>query len=132
MLNAKIKIAFVKINLCEWFFLGSDPPGKTGTVVGWGRTSEGGVIPSHVMEVQVPILSLAACRKMQYRPTRISSYMLCAGDANKDSCQVLNQNKYCKFQFTLSSPLLLIFNFLADHAVHAIMVVWVLKWAQKY
>jgi Trypsin len=70
-------------------FLGSDPPAKTGTVVGWGRTSEGGVIPSHVMEVQVPILSLAACRKMQYRPARISSYMLCAGDANKDSCQVL-------------------------------------------
>jgi hypothetical protein len=75
-------------------FLGSDPPAKTGTVVGWGRTSEGGVIPSHVMEVQVPILSLAACRKMQYRPARISSYMLCAGDANKDSCQVLIPLQY--------------------------------------
>jgi Trypsin len=75
--------------MLKFFVLGSDPPAKTGTVVGWGRTSEGGVIPSHVMEVQVPILSLAACRKMQYRPARISSYMLCAGDANKDSCQVL-------------------------------------------
>ncbi|XP_059482706.1 trypsin-1-like [Neocloeon triangulifer] len=66
---------------------GTDPPAKSGTVVGWGRTSEGGVIPSHVMEVQVPILSLSDCRKMQYRPSRISSYMLCAGTANKDSCQ---------------------------------------------
>ncbi|XP_068082928.1 trypsin-1-like [Anabrus simplex] len=64
-----------------------DPAGKVGTVVGWGRTSEGGELPGVVQEVQVPILSLDQCRKSKYRPSRITSNMLCAGRANQDSCQ---------------------------------------------
>lgn len=67
--------------------LGGDPAGKIGTVVGWGRTTEGGMLPSVVQEVQVPILSLSQCRAMKYRASRITSYMLCAGRGSQDSCQ---------------------------------------------
>lgn len=58
-----------------------------GTVVGWGRTTEGGMLPNVVQEVQVPILSLSQCRAMKYRASRITSYMLCAGRGKQDSCQ---------------------------------------------
>lgn len=66
---------------------GIDPAGKTGTVIGWGRTSEGGMLPNVVQEVQVPILTLSQCRAMKYRSSRITSYMLCAGRGAMDSCQ---------------------------------------------
>ncbi|KAK7865541.1 hypothetical protein R5R35_010085 [Gryllus longicercus] len=65
-----------------------DPAGRMGTVVGWGRTSEGGTLPSLVQEVQVPILSLDECRRRsKYRPGRITANMVCAGKAQHDSCQ---------------------------------------------
>ena len=67
--------------------LGKDPAGKTGTVVGWGRTTEGGMLPNVVQEVEVPILTLSQCRAMKYRASRITSYMLCAGRGAMDSCQ---------------------------------------------
>ncbi|PBC27021.1 Serine proteinase stubble [Apis cerana cerana] len=66
---------------------GSDPAGKEGTVVGWGRTSEGGMLAGQVHEVQVPILSLIQCRKMKYRANRITDNMICAGRGSQDSCQ---------------------------------------------
>nr|XP_012144316.1 PREDICTED: transmembrane protease serine 9-like [Megachile rotundata] len=66
---------------------GSDPAGKEGTVVGWGRTSEGGMLAGQVQEVQVPILSLTQCRKMKYRANRITDNMICAGRNAQDSCQ---------------------------------------------
>jgi len=59
-----------------------------GTVVGWGRTSEGGTLPAIAHEVQVPILSLQECRQTKYRPSRITANMLCAGKGTEDSCQV--------------------------------------------
>ena len=65
----------------------SDPAGKEGTVVGWGRTSEGGMLAGQVNEVQVPILSLIQCRKMKYRANRITENMVCAGRGSQDSCQ---------------------------------------------
>ncbi|XP_060525227.1 trypsin-1-like [Cylas formicarius] len=65
----------------------TDPAGIMGTVVGWGRTTEGGMLPNIVQEVEVPILSLAQCRAMKYRASRITSYMLCAGKGSMDSCQ---------------------------------------------
>lgn len=58
-----------------------------GTVVGWGRTKEGGMLPSVVQEVQVPILSQAQCRATKYGPNRITGNMLCAGRGAMDSCQ---------------------------------------------
>ncbi|XP_024945953.1 transmembrane protease serine 9 [Cephus cinctus] len=66
---------------------GTDPAGKEGTVVGWGRTTEGGVLPGVVHEVQVPILSLSQCRQMKYRASRITNNMICAGRGAQDSCQ---------------------------------------------
>ncbi|KAK0091685.1 hypothetical protein PV326_002856, partial [Microctonus aethiopoides] len=65
----------------------SDPAGKEGTVVGWGRTMEGGMLPSVVHEVKVPILSLEQCRKMKYKASRITTNMICAGKGSQDSCQ---------------------------------------------
>ncbi|XP_062702299.1 serine proteinase stubble [Aedes albopictus] len=65
----------------------SEPAGLTGTVVGWGRTSEGGTLPGIVQHVDVPILTLDQCRSMKYRASRITSNMLCAGKGKQDSCQ---------------------------------------------
>ncbi|XP_046406061.1 trypsin-1 [Ischnura elegans] len=66
----------------------TEPAGKLGTVVGWGRISEGGTLPSVAQEVQVPILSLQQCRTdSKYRPSRITNYMICAGKGSQDSCQ---------------------------------------------
>ncbi|XP_068622389.1 trypsin-1 isoform X2 [Battus philenor] len=67
--------------------VGTEPAGKQGIVVGWGRTSEGGQLPAIVQEVKVPILSLTQCRGMKYRASRITNNMLCAGRASTDSCQ---------------------------------------------
>lgn len=69
------------------FLIVSDPAGKVGVVVGWGRTSEGGMLPNIVQEVEVPILTLGQCRAMKYRASRITSYMMCAGKGAMDSCQ---------------------------------------------
>lgn len=56
-------------------------------MIGWGRTSEGGMLPNVVHEVDVPILSTSQCRALKYRPSRITTYMLCAGKGTQDSCQ---------------------------------------------
>ncbi|KAL7026002.1 hypothetical protein ACKWTF_013737 [Chironomus riparius] len=66
-----------------------DPSGKVATVIGWGRTSEGGSLPGLLQHVNVPILTLDQCRNMKYRSSRITPNMLCAGKGNKqDSCQL--------------------------------------------
>lgn len=65
----------------------ADPSGKEGIVVGWGRTTEGGMLPNILQEVRVPILSLNQCRGTKYKASRITNNMLCAGRANTDSCQ---------------------------------------------
>lgn len=67
---------------------GLDPAGMPGTVVGWGRTEEGGQLPAVIQEVQVPILTLAECRASKYRASRITPNMMCAGKGTQDSCQV--------------------------------------------
>lgn len=66
---------------------GTDPAGKEGTVVGWGRTGEGSTLAGEAREVQVPIYSLTQCRKMKYRANRITENMICAGQGSHDSCQ---------------------------------------------
>lgn len=78
----KIRTTLISIPLT-----GGDPAGKLGTVVGWGRTTEGGMLPGVVQEVQVPILTHSQCKAMKYRASRITSYMLCAGRGAMDSCQ---------------------------------------------
>lgn len=53
-----------------------DPSGKIGTVVGWGRTSEGGSLPGILQHVSVPVLTLDQCRGMKYRASRITPNMV--------------------------------------------------------
>ncbi|XP_013173574.1 PREDICTED: serine proteinase stubble [Papilio xuthus] len=66
--------------------------GENATVTGWGRLSEGGVLPSVLQEVQVPILSNERCKSMFLRAGRhefIPDIFLCAGHerGGHDSCQ---------------------------------------------
>lgn len=67
--------------------------GKNTTVTGWGRLSEGGVLPSVLQEVQVPIVSNNKCREMFLatgRNENIPDIFVCAGypEGRRDSCQV--------------------------------------------
>ncbi|KAH8236730.1 hypothetical protein KR026_009431, partial [Drosophila bipectinata] len=65
-----------------------DPAGNFNhLLLGWGRTSEGGELPSIVNQVKVPIMSITECRNQKYKSTRITSSMLCAGRPAMDSCQ---------------------------------------------
>nr|XP_026498672.1 serine proteinase stubble isoform X1 [Vanessa tameamea] len=66
--------------------------GENATVTGWGRLSEGGVLPSVLQEVQVPIVSNERCKSMFLRAGRhefIPDIFLCAGHerGGHDSCQ---------------------------------------------
>jgi hypothetical protein len=56
--------------------------GKIGTVIGWGRIAEGGSLPGVVQHVQVPILTLNACRQMKYRASRITPNMVIQNASN--------------------------------------------------
>jgi len=87
----RVRARYLFIIIIVLYFLfctAQEPSGKTGTVVGWGRVSEGGNLANIVQEVQVPILSLAQCRATKYRPQRITANMICAGRGIEDSCQV--------------------------------------------
>ncbi|KAI5749407.1 hypothetical protein M8J76_007086 [Diaphorina citri] len=61
---------------------------KTGIVTGWGVQKQGGSTSDTLLEVEVPILSNAECKKTAYE-NRITPNMLCAGypKGEKDSCQ---------------------------------------------
>merc|ERR550539_275828 len=66
--------------------------GEFGTVAGWGRLSEGGVLPSILQHVSVPILSNEKCKNMFLKAGRhevIPEIFMCAGYENgkMDSCQ---------------------------------------------
>lgn len=54
----------------------TDPAGKVATVIGWGRTSEGGTLPGKLQQVNVPILTTNQCRNMKYRASRITNNMV--------------------------------------------------------
>ncbi|KAF5281452.1 hypothetical protein FQR65_LT14686 [Abscondita terminalis] len=67
---------------------GESHEGKTGTVIGWGSIRESGPQPSVLQEVNIPIWSNTDCRR-KYGPAApggIVEHMLCAGQANRDSC----------------------------------------------
>ncbi|XP_072402812.1 uncharacterized protein l(2)k05911 [Diabrotica undecimpunctata] len=66
----------------------TDPTGKTGTVIGWGSLRESGPQPAVLQEVNIPIWNNLNC-KSKYGPAApggIVEHMLCAGEANRDSC----------------------------------------------
>ncbi len=60
-------------------------PASNLVVAGWGTLSSGGNLPTILMKVTVPLVSAATCRNAY--GSQITSGMLCAGTAGKDSCQ---------------------------------------------
>ncbi|XP_030649808.1 transmembrane protease serine 9-like [Chanos chanos] len=62
--------------------------GTDSWVTGWGRTAEGGPLPSTLQEVQVPVVGNRQCNCL-YGVGSITDNMLCAGllAGGKDSCQ---------------------------------------------
>lgn len=67
--------------------------GRNATVTGWGRLNEGGMLPTVLQEVRVPIVSNDKCKNMFLnagRPEYIPDIFLCAGyeEGGRDSCQV--------------------------------------------
>lgn len=63
----------------------SAQPDDKATVIGWGRTMEGGNASAVLRQVQIPIVSNETCE--QSYPNGITSNMICAGITGKDSCQ---------------------------------------------
>ena len=63
----------------------SAQPDDKATVIGWGRTMEGGDASAVLRQVQIPIVSNETCE--QSYPNGITSNMICAGITGKDSCQ---------------------------------------------
>lgn len=71
----------------------SELEGKTATLTGWGRLSEGGILPSVLQEVKVDIVSNDKCEEMFLKAGRhenITDIFICAGyeEGGKDACQV--------------------------------------------
>jgi len=64
-----------------------NPQGKTGTVAGWGTTSENGASSTKLLEVSLPVIPQSTCTA-EYG-SGITSNMFCAGyaEGKKDSCQ---------------------------------------------
>merc|ERR1719516_866087 len=62
-----------------------DFAGEMATVSGWGRLSSGGNQPTVLNEVDVTVQSNSQC--MTAYGNSITSNMICAADAGKDSCQ---------------------------------------------
>jgi len=64
-------------------------PGAEATIIGWGRTSEGGQIPDILQRAQVPFISLATCASNYSGIFTITARMICAGLAagGRDTCQ---------------------------------------------
>jgi secreted trypsin-like serine protease len=62
-------------------------PDDKATVIGWGRTMEGGNASAVLRQVEIPIVSNETCE--QSYPNDISSNMICAGReaGGQDSCQ---------------------------------------------
>lgn len=61
----------------------ADLLGKYATVTGWGRLSEGGVLPSVLQEVRVPIIDNDKCRNMFVSAGRnetIPDIFMCIGN----------------------------------------------------
>jgi secreted trypsin-like serine protease len=61
-------------------------PGTHVWGIGWGRVKEDGPPSLTLLEVDVPIVGPREC-STAYRPTPITSGMLCADDKDRDACQ---------------------------------------------
>ncbi|KAJ8929620.1 hypothetical protein NQ314_017662 [Rhamnusium bicolor] len=82
-----------------------DHSGKTGTVIGWGSLRESGPQPAVLQEVNIPIWNNRDC-KLKYGPAApggIVEHMLCAGQANRDSCSALTAPLQCEIWLICSN-----------------------------
>lgn len=63
------------------------PEGASFVVSGWGTTSEGGSLPSNLMQVTVPYVNDDDCSDAYGSGNIVGDVMICAGEGGKDSCQ---------------------------------------------
>lgn len=61
-------------------------PASNVVAAGWGTLTEGGQIPTILMKVTVPMVTIASCRN-SYGQNAILAGMICAGTGGKDACQ---------------------------------------------
>merc|ERR1711910_56391 len=61
--------------------------GASFVVSGWGTTSEGGSLPSNLMQVTVPYVNDDDCSSAYGAGNIVGDVMICAGEGGKDSCQ---------------------------------------------
>jgi secreted trypsin-like serine protease len=66
--------------------LGRPGSARTGTILGWGFTSENDLLNTRLRAAGVPLRPDAACRRA-YGTSFDPSDMLCAGSAETDTCQ---------------------------------------------
>ncbi|XP_065581581.1 serine proteinase stubble-like [Artemia franciscana] len=62
------------------------------TVTGWGRLSEGGILPNVLQQVTLPVISNDKCKTMFLKSGRhefIPDIFLCTGydEGGRDACQ---------------------------------------------
>lgn len=82
-INTYVKtIRLAKANETNLFAAGNDV-----TVSGWGTTSYGGSTSNFLRKTTVDIVSRATCNRSNSYAGEITSRMLCAARAGKDSCQ---------------------------------------------
>ena len=67
--------------------------GVNGTVIGWGRLNEGGMLPSVLQEITLPLVSNENCTEIFLKTGRkeyIPDVFICAGltEGGKDACVV--------------------------------------------
>jgi len=55
--------------------------------IGWGTTSFGGPLSSNLLEVSVPILTSANCKRNANIGSKITDNMFCTYADGKDACQ---------------------------------------------
>ncbi|EZA52935.1 hypothetical protein DMN91_000954 [Ooceraea biroi] len=88
-LNERVPLSDTIRPICLPSTLDNDYVGANAIASGWGTLQEDGKPSCLLQEVEVPVMSLQACRNTSYSPRMISDNMLCAGylEGQKDSCQ---------------------------------------------
>ncbi|XP_014480349.1 PREDICTED: trypsin-1-like [Dinoponera quadriceps] len=88
-LNERVPLGDTIRPICLPLMLNNEYVGTNAIVSGWGTLQENGKPSCLLQEVEVPVMSLQACRNTSYSPRMISDNMLCAGyrEGKKDSCQ---------------------------------------------
>ncbi|KAM0734720.1 Trypsin-7 [Formica fusca] len=88
-LNERVPLSDTIRPICLPSLLDNDYVGVNAIASGWGTLKEDGKPSCLLQEVEVPVMSLQACRNTSYSPRMISDNMLCAGylEGKKDSCQ---------------------------------------------